>query len=129
MLDGLRDWAPDILFFAIPALAGALLFIWRGGNLRRRGVVVRATCVNQARDAKGLVTLRLIFDVDGTQYYCTSMPYQFPPVGVGQRLDVMYDSKNPGYSEVVDQMGRGIVPWFVGGIATVLLLLAGISYI
>ncbi|MCZ0987940.1 hypothetical protein [Streptomyces diastatochromogenes] len=95
MLGGLRDWVPDILFFGVPSLAGALLFIWRGETLRRRGVVTRATCVNQARDAKGLVTLRLNFEVDGTHYYCTS----------------------------------GIVPWIVGGIATVLLLLAGISYI
>ncbi|MFI6059128.1 DUF3592 domain-containing protein [Streptomyces sp. NPDC051286] len=128
MLDGLHGWEMDILVFGIPVLAGALLFIWRDGNLRRRGVVIRAACVNKAFDGKGLVTLRLEYEVEGLRYYCNSMPYKFPPVGVGQRLDVIYDSKNPGYSEVVEQRGRGTVPWIVGGIAFIFLLLAGISY-
>ncbi|MEW2487214.1 hypothetical protein [Streptomyces sp. NPDC048411] len=93
MLDGLHGYAMDILVFGIPVLAGALLFIWRNGNLRRRGVVIRAVCVNKAFDGKGLVTLRLEYEVAGLRYYCDSMPYRFPPVGVGQRLDVIYDSK------------------------------------
>lgn len=37
--------------------------------------------------------------------------------------------KKPGYSEVVEQRGRGTVPWIVGGIAFTFLLLAGISYL
>ncbi|WP_159064402.1 hypothetical protein [Streptomyces olivochromogenes] len=63
----------------------------------------------------------------GLQYYCDSMPYQFPPAGIGQRMDVTYDSKDPSYSEVVSQRGRGIVPWIVGGIAAALLLVTGNS--
>ncbi|WP_328670523.1 hypothetical protein [Streptomyces sp. NBC_00328] len=129
MLEVLQGNRPGALIFGISVLAGALLFIWRDGNLRRRGIFVSAKCVQQARDGKGLVTLRLAYEVDGLQYYCDSLPYQFPPAGIGQCMDVIYDSKDPSYSEVVSQRGRGIVPWIVGGIAAALLLVTGISYL
>ncbi|MER7178778.1 DUF3592 domain-containing protein [Streptomyces hyaluromycini] len=129
MLDGLRDYTGTILFFGIPLAAGSIVFIWRHQNLARRGVTVHALCSTTARNEKGLVTLRLLYEVDGSQYYCDSMPYQFPPIGVGQRLDVIYDAKDPSYAEVVEQRGRGRVPWFLGGIALVFLLLLGLAHL
>jgi hypothetical protein len=129
MLVGLRDYTGSILFFGVALLAGSSIFIWRHQNLARRGVIVPAICSATARNEKGLVTLRLLYEVDGSQYYCNSMPYQFPPVGVGQRLDVIYDAKHPDYAEVVQQRGRGVVPWFVGGIALVFLVLLGLAYL
>ncbi|MFD8421627.1 DUF3592 domain-containing protein [Streptomyces sp. NPDC059466] len=129
MLDGLRDYTGTILFFGIPLAAGSIVFIWRHQNLARRGVTVHALCSATARNEKGLVTLRLVYEVDGLQYYCDSMPYQFPPIGIGQRLDVIYDAKDPGYAEVVEQRGRGRVPWFLGGIALVFLLLLGLAHL
>ncbi|PWI16692.1 hypothetical protein DI272_22895 [Streptomyces sp. Act143] len=129
MLDGLRDYTGSILVFGIPLAAGAALFIWRHQNLARRGVTVSALCTNTARDAKGLVTLRLMYEVDGRQYHRNSMPYQFPPIGVGQRLDIIYDAKTPEYAEVVEQRGRGRVPWFVGGIALLFLVLLGLAHL
>ncbi|WP_328457150.1 hypothetical protein OG780_41395 [Streptomyces sp. NBC_00386] len=91
LLEVLQGNRPGALIFGIPipVLAGALLFIWRDGNLRRRGIVVSAKCVQQARDGKGLVTLRLAYEVDGLQYYCDSPPYQFPSAGVGVRPNVL----------------------------------------
>ncbi|MFE1308559.1 hypothetical protein [Streptomyces sp. NPDC058755] len=127
MLDGLRDWVPDILFFGIPSLAGAVLFIWRDGALRRRGVTVRAQCVNQARNKDGAVALQLRYEADGAQYTITTQHYRFPPTGIGQAVEIIYDPVHPWYGQMTSELGRGIVPWFVGGIASILLVLAGIS--
>ncbi|RFC78240.1 hypothetical protein DXZ75_11115 [Streptomyces sp. AcE210] len=129
MLEGLHSYAIGVLITAVPVLVGALLFIWRDVNLRRRGVVVRAKCVESKRTDKGTVRLRLLYEVEGVQYYCDSLPFLSPPVGVGQRLDVIYDAKIPGYSEVVHQRTSGWVPKIVGTVAGVLLLLTGISYL
>ncbi|MCX5443763.1 DDE-type integrase/transposase/recombinase [Streptomyces sp. NBC_00569] len=129
MLDGLHSYAIGVLITAVPVLVGALLFIWRDVNLRRRGVVVRAKCVESKRTDKGTVRLRLLYEVEGVQYYCDSLPFPSAPVGVGQRLDVIYDAKTPGYSEVVHQRTSGWVPKIVGTVAVVLLVLTGISYL
>ncbi|MCZ0987941.1 DUF3592 domain-containing protein [Streptomyces diastatochromogenes] len=129
MLDGLREYGPAVLIFGIPVLAGAILFIWRDGALRRRGVTVRARCVNQGRNKDGEVALRLQYEVDGAQYAITTQHYTFPPAGIGQTVDVIYDPVHPSFGQMASELGRGIVPWIVGGIASVLLVLTGISYL
>ncbi|MFE0514161.1 DUF3592 domain-containing protein [Streptomyces sp. NPDC058964] len=129
MLDGLREYAPGVLIFGIPVLGGAFTFIWRDGALRRRGVTVRALCVNQGQDKDGAVALRLQYEVDGKQYLITTQNYTFPPAGIGQRVDVIYDPQRPQFGLMTSELGRGFVPWIVGGIAAALLVLTGISYI
>ncbi|MEU6573306.1 DUF3592 domain-containing protein [Streptomyces sp. NPDC046805] len=129
LLDGLREYGPGILILGIPALGGSILAIWRDGGLRRRGVAVRALCIDQSRNKEGAVALRLQYEVDGTQYYCTTQNYRFPPAGIGQRVDVVYDPKHPWYALMTSELGRGLVPWIVGGIATVVLVLTGLSYL
>ncbi|MFE5005157.1 DUF3592 domain-containing protein [Streptomyces sp. NPDC056696] len=127
MLEKVHGYAIPILVIGIPVLAGALLFIWREQSLRSRGVTVRAKCVNKSKTDKGEVRLRLLYEVEGVQYHCDSLPYKVAPVGVGQRLDVICDSRNPGYSEVADQRTSGIASRIVGGIALLLIVLAGLS--
>ncbi|MGW0995119.1 hypothetical protein [Streptomyces sp. NPDC002520] len=127
MLEKVHGYAVPILVIGIPVLAGALLFIWREQSLRHRGVTVRAKCVDKSTTDKGQTRLRLLYEVEGMQYQRDSLPYKVAPVSVGQRLDVIYDSKDPGYSEVVDQRTSGIASWIVGGIALLLIVLAGMS--
>ncbi|MET7514215.1 DUF3592 domain-containing protein [Streptomyces sp. NPDC005480] len=129
MLEKVHDYAIPILVIGIPVLAGALLFIWREQSLRRRGVTVRAKCVDKSVTDKGTVRLRLLYEVEGVQHHCDSLPYRVPPVGVGQRLDVIYDSRNPGYSEVADQRTSGVASWIVGGIALLSIVSAGMSFL
>ncbi|RVU27433.1 hypothetical protein EOT10_09730 [Streptomyces antnestii] len=127
MLEKVHGYAIPILVFGIPVLAGALLFIWREQGLRSRGVTVRAKCVDKSKTDKGEWRLRLLYEVDGMQYQRESLPYKVAPVGVGQRLDVIYDSKDPGYSEVADQRTSGIAARIVGSIALLSIVLAVLS--
>jgi hypothetical protein len=129
MANVLRDYFPAILILGIPSVVFSILFIVRDGALRRRGVTVQAKCVNLGRDAKGGVSLQLQYVVDGTAYTLESLPYKFPPAGIGGRLPVVYDPRHPTYSKMKTELGRGIAPWIVGGISAAFIVAALVARI
>lgn len=129
MLETLRDYSPGIMILGIPALAFALLFIWRDGNLRRRGVTVRAECINHGRNSDGNVCLQLRFVIDGTAHACETMHYKFPPVPVGGRTDVVYDPKDPRQAMMKTELGRGVGAWVTASVVAALLLATAAAYL
>ncbi|MGP4048308.1 DUF3592 domain-containing protein [Streptomyces sp. 2A115] len=129
MFEALRDYSLGVLILGIPLLLGSLLFIWRDGNLRRRGVVVQAECVNHGRNAEGHVRLQLRFVAEGAVYTCETQGYKFPPAAVGEKVDVIYDPKDPRGAVMAKELGRGVVPLVIGATSGILLLLTAAAQI
>ncbi|MGA6220841.1 DUF3592 domain-containing protein [Streptomyces umbrinus] len=129
MFEVLRDYAPGVMILGIPLFLGSALFVWRDGNLRRRGVVVQADCINHRRNSEGNTSLQLRFVVEGAVYTCETQSYRFPPAAVGEKLDVMYDPRDPRGAMMTAEVGSGRVPWVIGSVAAVSLVATAVAHL
>jgi hypothetical protein len=100
---------------AIPIAVIAVIVLWfsvgiyrRGRALRTRGVHTQVTCVSEAREKSGAVTLLVRFQAQSGAALQTSVgPFRYPPARPGGVLDVIYDPQDPGNIETPDKVTNG----------------------
>ncbi|WP_184503557.1 DUF3592 domain-containing protein [Streptomyces botrytidirepellens] len=82
--------------------------------LHKRGVRTTARCINIAQNEKGLYRLQLQYlRPDGTSYAFKDEPYEFPPVGLGGELEIIYDPENYAAARLVSKLSPRYIPYFM----------------
>ncbi|MGW6707125.1 hypothetical protein ACWGDE_19840 [Streptomyces sp. NPDC054956] len=84
------------------------------GPLLKRGVRTSAVCVNVGQVAAGSMLLLEYTPPGGPARQYTVGPFTFPPVRVGERLDVIYDPKRPQEASLPERLPRSTRGLLIG---------------
>ncbi|MFJ4950229.1 hypothetical protein [Streptomyces sp. NPDC088760] len=114
-----------ILVFLLVILTSLIVNHVTRSTLRRRGVQVRATCVNQVRGSDGKYRIHMEYvDTDGaTVRKVLGTIYKAPPVSLYAETDIVYDPEGrraPLFS--VDAYGGKWAPVWIAVVGTLTVL-------